>query len=407
MAFFAARQPILDTDKELFGYELLYRNSMENVFPMVDEEKATSNMIENLHLNLGLDRIAADKQAFINFTKASILSGQAKLLPPDQIVVEVLESVKPTADIYQAVHALFDLGYTIALDDFIHHRDWEKFYPLCKIIKVDCMDISQEQLLDVVDVTKRHPHIRLLAEKVETAEEFAHYKGLGFTLFQGYFFSKPEVVKSVALSTSQSLLSSLLNEVSKENTDISQIVKLIELDAALSFKLLRYTQSPLFKRRNKIESIKQAVVVLGKAELERFVMLLFAATFSEQKPTELMKLSLQRAKFCEAFAKATVHSDKLSSAFLVGMLSLLDAMLDSNLAAVISQLPLSTELKLALVRQQGWLADCIELSKAFEKADWDEIAKRCDEYAVDLDTMVLAYDEAIVWSEQRSAVFKS
>jgi EAL and modified HD-GYP domain-containing signal transduction protein len=402
MAFFAARQPILDTDKNLYGYELLYRNSMENAFPKVDEEKATSNMVEVLYLDLGLDRIASDKLAFINFTSASILQGHPALMPNDKVVIEILESVKPTAPIYQQLVSLFNDGFIIALDDFIHHSDWEKFYPLCKIIKVDCVEISELDLQEVVKIKARHPHLQLLAEKVESAEEFERYKALGFTLFQGYFFSKPEMIRGVALSSSQSLLSTLLNEITKPEPNITSVVDLIELDPALSFKLLRYTQSPLFHRQRKIETIKQAVVMLGKAELERFVMLLFAATFSEQKPTELMRLSLQRAKFCESFAGLTKHQDKTSSAFLAGMLSLLDAMLDAKLAAVISQLPLSTEIKLALVRHQGWISDCITLCKLFEQADWSQINDISEQYAVDLDAMTSAYDDAILWSEQRS-----
>jgi len=404
MAFFAARQPILDADKKLYGYELLYRNSMENAFPNVDEEKATSNMIEGLHLNLGLDRIASDKVAFINFTSSSILQGHPALLPCKQVVIEVLETVKPTAPIYKQIKDLYEVGFDIALDDFVHHAEWEKFYPLCKIIKVDCAEITDPELQDVIGIKSRHPHIRLLAEKVENAQEFEYYKSIGFTLFQGYFFSKPEVIRSVALSSSQSILSSLLNEITKPEPNISNIVELIELDPALSFKLLRYAQSPVFQRRNKVGSIRQAAVVLGKVELERFVMLLFAATFSEQKPTELIRLSLQRAKFCELFASATVNKEKASSAFLAGMLSLLDAMLDASLAAVVSQLPLSTELKLALVRQQGWLADCIALCKFFEQADWDKIKNTCDQYSVDMEAITLAFDNAIIWSEQRTGM---
>jgi len=401
MAFFAARQPILDVDKALFGYELLFRNSMENVFPNVDEEKATSKMIEGLSLDLGLDRISPGKLAFINFTKTSIIERHPILLPPDQVVVEILESVQPSDEIYASLSHLHSKKYILALDDFIHSPNWERFYPLCQIIKVDCLSINDVQLQAIVEIPKRHPHIRLLAEKVESIDVFNDYKALGFTLFQGYFFSKPEVMRSVSLSSSQSLLSSLLKEVSSAEPDLNTIVKLLELDPGLSFKLLRYAQSPIFNRRNKIESIKQAVVMLGKTELERFVTLLFAAKFGEEKPDELIRLSLQRAKFCEFFAERTAHKDKLSSAFLVGMLSLLDAMLDANLATVISKLPLSTDIKLALIRHQGWLSDCINLCKDFELANWNEMMAGCNKYGVDYDGMLEAYNESILWADQR------
>lgn len=401
MAFFAARQPILDADKNLYGYELLFRSSMENAFPNVDEEKATSKMIEGLYLDLGLDRIASEKLAFINFTKSSVLEGHPTLLPADRVVVEILESVQPSDQIYSQMKKMHVNGYILALDDFIHNPHWERFYPLCQIIKVDCLDINEEQLKDIVEVRKRHPHIRLLAEKVENNEVFEQYKAMGFTLFQGYFFSKPEVIKSVSLNSSQSLLSAVLREVTEEEPKANEIARLLELDPGLSFKLLRYAQSPYFQRRAKVDSIKQAVVMLGKKELERFITLLFAATFGEAKPNELIRLSMQRAKFCEFFAQQTTYKNKLSSAFLVGMLSLLDAMLDANLATVISQLPLSADIKVALVRHQGWLADCIHLCKQFEQANWEGMVKACDKYEVDYDIMLEAYTESIVWSEQR------
>lgn len=401
MAFFAARQPILDVDKALFGYELLYRNSMENAFPNVDEEKATSKMIEGLSLELGLDNISTGKLAFINFTKASILRGHPTLLPQEQVVVEVLEGVQPCDEIYACMKDLHAKGYILALDDFLHSPKWERFYPLCQIIKIDCLDISTAQLEEVCRIPERHPHIRLLAEKVENISVFNEYKNIGFTLFQGYFFSKPEVMKSVSLSSSQSVLSSLLKEVTNPCPKIANIVNLLELDPSLSFKLLRYAQSPIFQRQNKIENIRQAVVMLGNTELERFVTLLFAATFGEEKPSELIRLSLQRAKFCEIFAERTAHRERLSSAFLVGMLSLLDAMLDTSLASIVSKLPLSADIKVALVRHQGWLADCIQLSKDFEQANWNKMVAGCEKYGVDYEEMLEAYNESIIWSEQR------
>lgn len=401
MAFFAARQPILDNKKSLFGYELLFRNSMDNAFPNVDEEKATSKMVEGLSLDFGLDRLSPGKLAFINFTKTSILDGHPSFLPPEQIVVEILETVQPSEQIFNCMQELHNKGYILALDDFIHSSKWERFYPLCQIIKVDCLDISDAQLEEITEIPKRHPHIRLLAEKVESNKVFNHYKRLGFTLFQGYFFSKPEVMRSISLSSSQALLSSLLNKVSNPDSDISEIVSLLELDPGLSFKLLRYAQSPVFQRQKKIDSIRQAVVMLGKTELERFVTLLFAAKFGEEKPSELIRLSLQRAKFCEFFAERTAHKDKLSSAFLVGMLSLLDAMLDADLATVIDTLPLSNDIKVALIRHQGWLSDCINLSKDFEQANWGKMLAGCNKYSVDYDDMLEAYDQSILWSDQR------
>lgn len=401
MAFFAARQPILDTDKKVYGYELLFRTSASNVFPDIDEEKATSKMIEGLQFDLGLDKISAGKFAFINFTEKSILQSYPHLLPKAKVVIEILESVKPTQAIYEKLETLHKEGYTIALDDFIHTKDWERFYELCKIIKVDCLDVSAKQLEDIAELKTRHPHIVLLAEKVESYEEFKRYADLGFTLFQGYFFSKPEVVKSVSMSTYQSLLSSLLNEVTKAEIDTNQVTKLIEIDAGLSYKILRYTESPLFRRGKKIENIRQAVVLLGKKELENFIMLLFAASLGGDKPTELIKLSIHRAKFCERLALLSNKKDQLSSAFLVGMLSLIDAMLDANIEELIGNMPLSNTIKEALLVHKGWLANMILLCQLMEKGHWKKIEKGCSLLNIDCDEVALAYEESAEWAEER------
>lgn len=403
MAFYSARQPILDIEKRVFGYELLFRTGLENVFPDVNEEAATSKMIEGLQFDLGLDKISSGKLAFINFTEKAIISAHPNMLPKHQIVVEVLESVRPRKAVYAELQKLAIEGYTIALDDFVHSKEWEPFYKLCQIIKVDLQFITKSQLEDILEVKKRYSHIKLLAEKVETYEEFERYSALGFELFQGYFFSKPEIIKSVSLSGSQSILSSLLSEITKADPNFGQITKLFEIDVALSFKLLRYTQSPLFQRRKKIENIKQAVVLLGQKELERFVMLLFAAVFGEGKPTELIKLSIHRAKFCELFAEKRNMSKEMSSAFLVGMLSLIDAMLDSDIGELISKMPLSDNIKQALIQNQGALAQFIELCKILESGDWKQMQNIGQVLEMNLDDMHELYTEAGIWAEQRLA----
>jgi len=401
MAFFSARQPILDTSKRLFGYELLFRTSTDNIFPDVDEEAATSKMIEGLQLDLGLDKMTSGKLAFINFTEQSILNAYPNLLPKNKIVVEVLETVKPSKSVYMQLQTLAIEGYILALDDFIHSAQWEPFYKLCQIIKVDVKFITSSQLDDIIAVKERFPHLKLLAEKIETYEDFTQYSELGFELFQGYFFSKPEVIQNISLSGSQSVLSSLLGEVTKQDPDFSKITKLFEIDVALSFKLLRYTQSPLFKRRKQIDNIKQAVVLLGQAELERFVMLLFAAILGEGKPSALIKLSIHRAKFCEQLAEQARLDKDVSSAFLVGMLSLIDAMLDANLGQLISGMPLSDNIKQALLRHQGRLSEYIDLCKSCENGNWQEIEQASNKYNIAYEDMLKIYQSAEDWADER------
>ena len=404
MAFFAARQPILDVDKNVYGYELLFRTGTDNVFPDIDQEKATSKMIEVLQFDLGLDKISSGKFAFINFTEQSILKSYPSLLPKDKVVIEILETVNPTNEIYTEVKRLSEEGYIIALDDFIHSQEWEPFYTLCKIIKVDCLDISEEELKEVVKLKDRHPHIILLAEKVESYAEFTRYIDLGFDLFQGYFFSKPELMKNASMSSSQTLLSSLLSEMAKEEPNVALVTKELETDPSLSFKVLRYTQSPKFNRGGKIKNIRHAVLMLGKAELERVIMLLFAASLGDDKPSELIKLSMHRAKFCENLAMMLPSKEHVSSAFLVGLLSLIDAMLDTNIDELIGQMPLADSIKEPLVKDKGWLAEVILVCEIIEKGEWEKLDSSCHIMKLDYDKVITAYAESATWAEDRLAL---
>lgn len=224
---------------------------------------------------------------------------------------------------------------------------------------------------------------------------------LGFDYFQGYFFSRPEVIKSISLTPAQTSIASLLNKVTAEDPNFDEIAQLFELDVTLSFKLLRYTQSAIFKRRNPIKTIKQAVLMLGKIELERFVGLLFAAQFSSDKPQELIRLSMQRAKFCELLAPHCQQGNRSSSAFLTGMLSLVDAMLDADLTSIISDLPLSQDIKLSLIHKQVWLADCIALCLDFEKGIWHEMEDSCNRLNIPYDDILKKYEIASDWAEEK------
>ncbi len=402
MASFTARQPILDLNRNLYGYELLFRNSLENVFPDVDPEQATSKIIDNLQFNLGLNDVSADKYAFINFTEQALLNGYPKLLPKEQVVIEVLETVTPTSMVFNALIELSEMDYILALDDFVHNSDWERIYPYCHIIKIDCREITQEELNQVILVKRRYPHLKFLAEKVETYDDFKRYSSLGFDLFQGYFFAKPEVVRNVSISSSNSKLTNLLELVNRNNFEVAPIADVFQSDVSLSFKLLRYAQSPVFARAKKIDSIRQAIITLGQNELKKFVSFLIAANFGENKPTELVKLSLQRAKFCEFLCE--LKDKETDQAFLAGMLSLIDAMLDADISKLINNMPLADSIKQALVESKGWIADTIKVCKIFEQGNWEKIEKTCYLLKIDVEALTQKYDEADKWAQERISI---
>lgn len=402
MSFFAARQPILDVNKELFAYELLFRESLQNVFPAnINPEQATSRMIEGLQFNLGLDTLVQNKLAFINFTHESLINQYPQLLPNDQVVVEVLETVKPGKALLAAIKELKEKGYIIALDDYEHQAVWQHFYPYTDIIKIDWQATSSEQLKEILKAIKPCPWIKLLAEKIETHEEFNTAVDLGFEYFQGYFFSKPEVMQSHAINPGKLALANLTIELSNDEPDIESINKTIESDVNLSFKLLRYAQSPLFKRRADISTIKQALVVLGVQELRRFVSVLFAAQFSDEKPAELTNMSLVRACFCESLASLDNQKQNESAAFLAGLLSLLDALLDADLIDLLDKLPLSNEMKNTLLLHQGTIGQYLDLLIALERADWTKVSLLEEKLGIDKNLAGKLYQEALIWAGER------
>ncbi|MEQ3514898.1 HDOD domain-containing protein [Pseudoalteromonas sp. BZB3] len=406
MYFYAARQPIFDQHKQLMGYELLFRDGVDNVFPNIDGDEATSKLIEGSQFNFGLEDLTDSKPAYINFTLDTILKGYPSMLPSEQVVIEILETVQPGKRLLAAVQELKNKGYTLALDDYKHQKVWRHFYPYIDQIKVDLLITSDEEIAELIEATKEFESIKLVAEKVETNEQFEKAVALGFSYFQGYFFAKPEMVKSKSLPPSEMALAELLYETSVVDVDIKKITSVFERDVNLSYKLLRYSNSAAFKRRAEINTIKQAVVVLGNQELKKFLSLLFAAQVSSEKPIELIKLSLTRARFCELLAQKHKGIQDTGMAFLVGMMSLMDAILDESMEGVMKKLPLSNLIKDALVQKQGILAQYLGLIKAYEQADWELTGEYCERIKFSNDLLPEIYNQAVTWGNEQLQVME-
>lgn len=402
MNFYVARQPILDKDKNLFAYELLLRDSLENVFPQsINDDEATAKIIEGLEFNLGLESLTQGTLAFINFTHDSLIDGYPLLLEKDQIMVEVLETAKPNKKLLTACIHLKEKGYSIALDDYEHDPAWKHFFPYVDIIKLDYSLTSEQQFQEIITAISPYSHIKLLAEKIETHSEFQHALSIGCEYFQGYFFSRPEVIKTVAFNPSQFAVVKLMSEINKDELDLKKITSIFEDEVNLSFKLLRYVQSPIFKRDTTVQSIKQALLVLGINELRRFICLLFTAQFSIGKPKQLTVMALARGRFCELMVKAILPTHSQSSAFLIGLLSLIDAMVDGDIQELMDKLPLHDDIKNAIISRKGESANFLKLCELFEKADWQKIELFCQKINVAREQSDLLFQEAITWADQR------
>ena len=402
MNFYAARQPILDKSKKLFAYELLFRDSIDNVFPDIDGDEATSKMIEASQFNMGISEFTGNKAAFINFTLETMEKGYPEMLTPEEVVVEILETVKPGKKLLALCKDLHTKGYTLALDDYEHKNVWAHFYPFIKIIKIDIQQSSIDDIKEVLIAIKDHPHIKMLAEKVETYEEYDQMLQLGFDYFQGYFFAKPEMIKTKTLSPSQMAMAELLYETSKTDLDLNSITSVFERDVSLSYKLLRYANSAIFKRRNEISTIKQALVILGSGELKRFIGLMFAVTANPVKPSELINLAMTRAKFCELVAHDIHAQLDVSIAFLTGLLSMIDAILDEEMASVLEKLPLSQDIKDPLLTKKGVMAAIIKLVEFIEQAQWDKTTLVMEKLKLDKDKVVEHYNQAVAWADEQT-----
>ncbi|MCJ8293802.1 MAG: HDOD domain-containing protein [Colwellia sp.] len=402
MNFYAARQPILDKSKKLFAYELLFRDSIDNVFPDIDGDEATSKMIEASQFNMGISDFTGNKAAFINFTLETMEKGYPEMLTPDEVVVEILETVKPGKKLLALCKDLHTKGYTLALDDYEHKNVWAHFYPFIKIIKIDIQQSSIDDIKEVLIAIKDHPHIKMLAEKVETYEEYDQMLQLGFDYFQGYFFAKPEMIKTKTLSPSQMAMAELLYETSKTDLDLNSITSVFERDVSLSYKLLRYANSAIFKRRSEVSTIKQALVILGSGELKRFIGLMFAVTANPDKPSELINLAMTRAKFCELVARDINSQLDVSIAFLTGLLSMIDAILDEEMATVLEKLPLSQDIKEPLLTKKGVMAAIIKLVEFIERAQWDKTTLVMEKLKLDKDKVVEHYNQAVAWADEQT-----
>lgn len=400
MYFYAARQPILDRDKNLFAYELLFRDGLANVFPDIDGDEATSRMIAGSQFNFGLDDFLGDKPGFINFTLETLLKKFPSMLPAEQVVVEILETVQPGKRLLAEVQSLKEQGYIIALDDYIHQPVWRHFYPFIDIIKVDFRSTDAATIAEILQAVAPFPHIKLLAEKVETNEEFQAAYNMGFSYFQGYFFSKPEMLQSKALSPAQMTLAELLYETSRSDMDLAKITSIFERDVHLSYKLLRYSNSAVFRRRSEIETIKQALVVLGQVELKKFLSVLFTAQVSSEKPAELMRLAMTRAKFSEGIAALHRQTDT-AKAFLTGMLSLMDAILDEPMSTVLNKLPLAKDIKDALLGEAGPLTEYLKLAQCYERADWHQSGLIAGQLKIDTAELPDKYHAAVHWANEQ------
>ncbi|MFC1866741.1 EAL and HDOD domain-containing protein [Thermodesulfobacteriota bacterium] len=398
MDVYLARQPIFRKDKTIFGYELLFREGMSNFFSGIDGNIATSNVLSNSFFSIGIEKITGKGLAFINFTQDLLLEQAPLLFPSEKLVVEILEDVEPTEKILEACKEISGQGYQIALDDFSYHSGIEPLIALSNIIKFDFIATSQEDIERYIKKFSEYD-VSFLAEKVETQEEFKTALEMGFDYFQGYFFSKPEILKERDISAGQLNLLEVMSEVNKSNFKFQKVEEIVTRDVAIAYKLMRYINSAYFRRGNDVSSVKQAIIMLGERGIRSFLSLVAMTKLAEDKPNELIRSSIIRAKFCELLGKDNGSKVNSSELFTLGLFSSIDAILDDTMEGVMAKLPLSDSLNKALIYGEGELNDYLGLAKCYEKGDWEGVTKIRETIVIEEEELPVYFMEALSWAE--------
>ena len=361
-----ARQPIFDRQLQVTSYELLFRDDGVNRAVIGDDDVATSQVLLGAFTEIGLKELVGERQAYLNVSTRFVVEGYALPLPHDQLVLELLERAEVTDELVTAITGLRRDGYTIALDDFVLNEETRPLLALADVVKVDVLETPRTELLRVVRELRVFG-AKLLAEKVETHEDFELCHELGFDLFQGYFLCRPKVVRGRGIASSRLSTLRLVGRLNEPGAEVGEIEALIAHDVGLSYRLLRYINSAFFGLRREITSVRQVLVLLGLDNIRRWATLLALATV-EDKPVELLVTALTRARLCELLAPAFPPADP-GSLFTIGLFSVVDAIMDTPMGEVLESLPFSEDVRVALLRLEGPMGEALRCALACERGD--------------------------------------
>lgn len=398
MQVFVARQPIFDRKMNVYGYELLYRRGQENFFDGSNQESSTAELINSAFLVMQLDDLTSGGKAFINFSQELLEKEIPLLLPKNAIVVEVLEHVSATDSMIKACRRLKENGYTIALDDFVFQDGYLPLMEIADIIKVELPAVSLDKQRQLI---KQHRHNTIfLAEKVETREQYKTALDMGYHLFQGYFFSKPIMVKGTEIKQLNPYMLDIIAQLNEEEQDYQRIAEIIEKDVGLSYKLLRLSNSIYYGSSKKIYSIKQALIRVGSAEIQKWIYLLMLREIQSVESMELLNTSLIRGKLMELLSRDINKTNKHMEFYLTGLFSSIDDLLSREMKDVVTELPLTIDVKEALLGKSNALNDTLQIILKYEKAQWETLDLDQEFPSVSKERFTEHYISAIKWGQQ-------
>jgi c-di-GMP-related signal transduction protein len=398
---YLGRQPILDRGWNVAGYELLFRSSPLNFSDSTDDVSATSQVIVNAVLGVGLDRLLGGKQAFVKFDRTLLLGDWTTLLPPDKVAIEILESVQPDQDVFSVCHRLQEQGYALALHNSLYDERTQAFAPFVDILKVDFQQTApadQEKIVRHYQKLK----LRIVAEKVETEAEFRRASQLGCDYFQGYFFASPTVLQTARVPASQMSGLRLMTLIQREELDFGAIEDLIRHDLSFSHSLLSYLNSANFHWADRIESVRQGLLLLGSDEVRKWVSMASLSSLGQNRPPVLMAQVLMRGRFCEVIAESAKLPLGNSDPFLVGMFSLLDAILQRPLKWILDELNVGPNIRNALLNSGGEadpLSLVLRIVKSYELADFHAVEAAAQVLNLSPGDLSTCYLQSLAWVE--------
>ncbi len=401
MEVFIARQPIFDRGRVVRAYELLFRGGVENVFSAQDGNEATRQVLVNGFIHFGMPMLTAGGRAFINLTRDVLVQECIHLFPPSVVVAEILETVDEDPEVVRACIRLKDRGYMIALDDFVDVAGHQDLLRLADIVKLDFRALGPAERTDLKRrLLAVNPHVRLLAEKVETYQEFQQAIDEGFTYFQGYFFAKPEMLRKKTIPGSRLHYIELLRELYRSDLDLYRLEAVMRQDMSLSYRLLRYINSAFFGWRSEIRSLRHALVLMGERDIRKWAALVALSCMSDDKPVALLLTGLTRARFCEQIAERSGMAKEADQLFLAGMFSVIDAVIDKPLLEALETIAIPKPVFEALVGQGGPHRMRLDLVLAHENANWSKVSELAEAVGIPERDLPELYLEAVAWAEK-------
>jgi EAL and modified HD-GYP domain-containing signal transduction protein len=399
---FVVRQPIFHRAKSVHGYELLFRPPPGAEATDPNGDATIVELIASAFVDIGLDDLTGGRRGFVPLTRTLLLENVADLLPPDLVTLEVLDNADVDPDLVDAVRRLKGSGYTIATDDFVLAEPDNPLLDLADIVKVDCFEIDADDLARVA-ADLRERGIRPLATCVETEDDFARGEADGFEYFQGSFFSKPIVHEGKVIEGSKLAYLQLLEEVHRPQMSLDDIENTLKQDVALAYKLLQFINSVWFGLRYEVTNIKRALVMLGPKEIRKWFALVSLRQMGTDKPDELFLRSAIRAKMGEGLAPPANMPEHGSELFLMGMFSVIDALLDAPMETVLAKLPLDEAVKGTLLGEDTRYRPVFDLVMAYEAGDWDRFAECAGRLEIDPEAVPPIWAESLKWANQAFA----